>query len=74
MVWNDVEVYLVADRAYQLAQQGRYEEAAILFEGLAVVAPRNAYVRGAQAALRTRLQSPAEAFGIPEATRQEPNR
>lgn len=53
--WTDQDVFLVSDRAYSLASQGRYREAAILFEGLMEVAPENRYCVQALAACRAAL-------------------
>lgn len=48
--WTDEEVYLVAERAYAMYQQGRYREAAVMFEGLCALDPANAYCANALAA------------------------
>src|SRR5215469_3571799 len=48
--WTNDEIYLLAERGYGLYQQGFYREAAVLFEGLIVIAPENAYCRTALAA------------------------
>ncbi len=48
--WSQDEVFLVADRAYSMYQQGRYREAAVLFEGLTAVDPDSSYCANAQAA------------------------
>ena len=44
------EIYYVAERGYRL-YEGRLREAAILFEGLIVIDPENAYCRKALAAI-----------------------
>jgi thioredoxin-like negative regulator of GroEL len=49
--WTDEEIYLIAERGYDLAMQGRYEYANILFEGLVAAAPANLYARRALAAI-----------------------
>ena len=62
--WSEDEVYLVAGRAYELAMQGQYSDAAIVFDGLAAIAPRNHYVRCALAALCTQLGQPDTAMAV----------
>jgi len=62
--WSEDEVYLVAGRAYELAMQGQYTDAAIIFDGLAAVAPHNHYVRCALAALCTQLEQPETAMAV----------
>lgn len=48
--WTEHDVYRIAERGYSLHQQGRYTEAAIIFEGLVAVDPQNDYCRDALAA------------------------
>jgi Flp pilus assembly protein TadD len=48
--WTSDEVFLVAERAFAIYQQGRYREAAVLFEGLCAVDPANSYTGNALAA------------------------
>ena len=55
MGWTDDEVYLVAERAYSLYQQGRFREAAIIFRGLTALDPGNIYCRTALAAVSLAL-------------------
>ena len=52
--WSEDEVYLVAGRAYELAMQGQYADAAIIFDGLAAIAPQNNYIRCSLAAFGKR--------------------
>jgi len=47
--WTEEEIYLLADRGYALYRQGHYQEAAVIFEGLTVLDPLNAYCRNALA-------------------------
>lgn len=47
--WTPEEIYLLAERGYALYQQGRYEEASIIFEGVAAADPMNIYARTALA-------------------------
>lgn len=61
-MWTEEEIYLIADLAYEMARQGRYAEAVVLFEGLASAAPDQAYPKCALAALRLRLGQPKEAL------------
>lgn len=49
--WTDEEIYLLADRGYSLYRQGRYREAAVIFEGLIAVDPENPYCRTALVAM-----------------------
>jgi tetratricopeptide (TPR) repeat protein len=49
--WTPEEMRLVADIGYALAEQGRYDEAVTIFEGLAVLAPATAYFQAALGAL-----------------------
>ena len=49
--WSEEEIYHVAQRGYLLYRQGRLREAAILFQGLTVIDPENAYCRRALAAV-----------------------
>ena len=47
--WTDEDVYLVAERGWHLYLQGRYVEAATIFDGLLAVDPENSYAAGALA-------------------------
>jgi len=49
--WSTQDIYLVADKAYQLYQQGHLREAQVLFEGLLALAPDNRYCRLALSAV-----------------------
>jgi predicted Zn-dependent protease len=49
MGWTPEEIYLLADRGYALYRQGRYQEAAVIFEGLTALDPLNSYCRTALA-------------------------
>jgi tetratricopeptide (TPR) repeat protein len=49
--WTSEEMYLLADRGYGFYQQGRYEEAAVIFDGLIALDPGNSYYRTALAAI-----------------------
>jgi predicted Zn-dependent protease len=49
--WPAQDVYLVADKAHQLYQQGHFREARALFEGLLAIAPENRYCRLALSAV-----------------------
>ena len=51
MGWTEEEIYLLADRGYAMYRQGRYLEAAVLFEALTALDPLNAYCRTALAAV-----------------------
>lgn len=60
--WTAEEMRLVADIGYALAEQGRYEEAVTIFEGLAVLAPATAYFQSALGALWLRKGEPERAL------------
>jgi tetratricopeptide (TPR) repeat protein len=47
--WTPEEIYLLADRGYAFYRQGRYEEAAVIFDGLVALDPTNTYCRTAMA-------------------------
>ena len=47
--WTLEEIYLLADRGYAFYRQGRYEEAAVIFDGLVALDPKNGYCRTALA-------------------------
>jgi tetratricopeptide (TPR) repeat protein len=49
--WSREEVHYIAERGYRLYQEGRLREAAILFAGLIVIDPEDAYCRKALAAI-----------------------
>ncbi len=51
MGWTQDEIYLLADRGYGFYRQGRYQEAAVIFEALTSLDPLNAYCRTALAAV-----------------------
>jgi tetratricopeptide (TPR) repeat protein len=48
--WTEEELYLLADRGYALYRQGRYQEAALIFEGVTALDPLHSYARTALAA------------------------
>ncbi|MER3429338.1 MAG: hypothetical protein C4334_14850 [Pyrinomonas sp.] len=60
--WTTEEIRLVADLAYWLAEQGRYQEAITIFEGLAALAPATAYFQSALGALWLRHGQPERAL------------
>ena len=62
--WSEDEIYLAAGRAYELAMQGQYTDAAIIFDGLTAIAPQNSYVRCSLAALCTQLEQPETAMAV----------
>lgn len=51
MGWTSDEIYALTDRGYALYRQGRYREAAVIFEGVTALDPMNAYGRTALAAV-----------------------
>lgn len=62
--WTSEDVFLVSDRAYSLFQQGRYREAAVLFEGLVTVDPENSYCVNALAACHYMLGEPQQTVNV----------
>jgi Flp pilus assembly protein TadD len=64
MGWTSEDVFLVSDRAYSLFQQGRYREAAVLFEGLVAVDPGNSYCANALAACHYMLGEPQQTVAV----------
>lgn len=60
--WTNTEIQLLAERAYQLHLQGKHLDAAIIFEGLLAIDPRNVYCLEALAALSLKLGSAEDAF------------
>ncbi len=60
--WNKDEIRIISEIAYSLAQQGSYEKAIILFEGLLAVAPATAYFQAALGALHLRLKNVRQAI------------
>jgi predicted Zn-dependent protease len=54
--WLARDIYLVADKAYQLYQQGHLREAQVLFEGLLAISPENRYCRLALSAVLASLK------------------
>jgi thioredoxin-like negative regulator of GroEL len=70
--WSEEEVYLVARSAFDLAMQGQYDDAAIIFDGLAAAAPDNSYVRCSLAALCVQLQQPETALTVLAAAQDSP--
>ncbi len=72
--WTDEDVYLVAERAYALYQQGCCREAAVLLEGLTVVDPKNTYCHDALAAAYLALgDAPQAVLAASTALRLQPN-
>jgi predicted Zn-dependent protease len=49
--WTQEELYMLADRGHALYRQGRYPEAAVIFDGLTTLAPSNVYYRTALSAV-----------------------
>jgi tetratricopeptide (TPR) repeat protein len=48
--WTQDDIYRISARGYSLHQQGRYREAAVIFDGLVAADPENDYCRDALAA------------------------
>lgn len=59
--WTNSEIELIAERAYQLHLQGKHRDAAIIFEGLIAIDPRNVYCLQALAALSLKAGSAEQA-------------
>lgn len=60
--WTEEDIYLIAERGYSLHQQGRYREAAVIFQGLVAVDPQNHYCRESLAASWLALGEPEQAI------------
>jgi tetratricopeptide (TPR) repeat protein len=60
--WNKDEIRIISEIAYSLAQQGRYAEAVVIFEGLLAIAPATAYFQAALGALQLRLKNTPKAI------------
>ena len=60
--WNKDEIRIISEIAYSLAQQGRYAEAVVIFEGLLAIAPATAYFQAALGALHLRLKNTPKAI------------
>ena len=60
--WNKDEIRIISEIAYSLAQQGRYTEAVVIFEGLLAIAPATAYFQAALGAINLRLKNTAKAI------------
>ncbi|MBV9766795.1 MAG: hypothetical protein JOZ48_18265 [Acidobacteriaceae bacterium] len=60
--WTDGEIELVAELAYELHLQGKYVDAATIFQGLLDIDPRNVYCLQALAALSLKLGSAHQAL------------
>jgi tetratricopeptide (TPR) repeat protein len=60
--WTEEDVYIVAERAWSLYLQGRYQEAAVIFEGLVAADPENRYCRDALAAAWLAAGDPEKAL------------
>jgi tetratricopeptide (TPR) repeat protein len=59
--WTEEDIYMIAERAYSLYLQGRYREAAVIFEGLVAADPDNRYCRDALAAVWLAVGEPEKA-------------
>lgn len=60
--WDKDEIRIISEIAYSLAQQGRNQEAIILFGGLVAIAPATAYFQSALGALHLRTGNFAQAI------------
>jgi tetratricopeptide (TPR) repeat protein len=60
--WTEEDIYLIAERGHSLHEQGRYREAAVIFQGLVAVDPQNHYCRESLAAAWLALGEPTRAL------------
>ena len=60
--WTAEDIYRVAERGHSLHLQGRYREAAIIFQGLIAADPDDRYCREALAAAWLALDEPERAI------------
>ncbi len=71
--FGESEFYLIAQRAYELALQGAYEQAATLLEGLSAVDPNDRYSLITLAAVRLKQRRAGDAAALLETRlRQDP--
>jgi predicted Zn-dependent protease len=62
LTWAEEDIYLIAERGHSLHLQGRYREAAVIFQGLVAADPENHYCREALAAAWLALDEPERAI------------
>ena len=62
ITWTDEDIYRIAERGHSLHLQGRYREAAVIFQGLVAAVPENHYCREALAAAWLALEEPERAI------------
>src|SRR4051794_31806447 len=60
--WTDEDIYRIAERGHSLHLQGRYREAAVIFQGLIAADPDDRYCREALAAALLALDEPERAI------------
>jgi predicted Zn-dependent protease len=60
--WSEDEIFHVAGRAHSLYLQGRYREAAVIFEGLVAADPESRYCANALAACLEAMSDHARAL------------
>jgi tetratricopeptide (TPR) repeat protein len=60
--WTKEEIYLLSNRGYALFQQGRYREAAVIFDGVTALDPLNSYARKAMAVVCLAIGEPQRAI------------
>ena len=60
--WTEDDIYRIAERGHSLHLQGRYREAAVIFQGLVAVDPQNHYCRESLAAAWLALDEPERAI------------
>lgn len=60
--WDKDEIRIISEIGYALAQQGRNQEAILLFEGLLAIAPATAYFQSALGALYLRIGETSRAI------------
>jgi predicted Zn-dependent protease len=60
--WSAEEIYLIAERGHSLHLQGRYREAAVIFQGLVAADPDDHYCRESLAAAWLGVGEPERAI------------
>jgi len=60
--WTVEDIYLISERGHSLHLQGRYREAAVIFQGLVAADPLNHYCRESLAAAWLALGEPGRAI------------
>lgn len=69
--FSEDEIYVIAQRAYELALQGAHDDAAVLLEGLIAINSNDGYAAATLAAVRLKQGRAADAVELLEQRRRE---